>query len=90
MKSETPKLDLFSPSDIANMLGSQTVMFGVLVEELAQKGHIDRHRFIAKMYEAMALYGDAFGRDVKTAPMRHLISMLENDTLRCLSTPGTE
>ncbi|MBA8841940.1 hypothetical protein FHW03_005295 [Ochrobactrum sp. RH2CCR150] len=33
-------------NDFANMLGAQTVMFGVLVEGLAEKGHIDRQRFI--------------------------------------------
>lgn len=83
-------LDEFSPNDIANMLGAQTLMFGVLVEELARNGQIDRHRFIEKIYEAMALYGDRFGKDVKTAPMRHLISMLEDDVLKGLIARRTE
>lgn len=77
-----PDIDPFTPEEIANMMGAQTVMFGVLVEELAAAGQIDRQRFINKMYDAMAMYGDKFGRDRKTAPFRHLLDMLENDALK--------
>lgn len=72
----------FSADEVAQMLSAQTAVIALIVEELSDNKMLDRERFIKRLYNALDVQGDPFGNQRKSAPIRHLLSVLENDTIR--------
>lgn len=68
--------------EIAELFAAQTAITHLMIEELSNSGVIDKRIFTNKLYSLLskqaALYDDK--PSSRSAPIRHLIHLLEEDT----------
>jgi hypothetical protein len=68
--------------EVAELFAAQTAITHLIVEELSNSGVIDRRVFTNKLYDLLykqaSLYDDK--PSSRSAPIRHLIHLLEEET----------
>lgn len=63
--------------EVAEIFAAQTAMISALSEELIEVGAIDRERFVNRLYRLIEETATGGPPSSRTAPVRHLISLLE-------------
>ena len=63
---------------LINTAVSQTAILTILINHLIARGAVDREKFIVELYDLLALTGSDPAANTTQAPIKHLISNLEN------------
>ena len=69
-------------NEIAGMLAAQTAIINLLCRELIQSGLVDQNDLTTKLYDLINRQATAYagkGPSARSAPIRHLISLIEKD-----------
>ena len=67
--------------EIAELFAAQTALMSVLFEELFKAGASSRMEIVNKLYALLDEQNAGRPPTNRSAPIRHLISILENDSL---------